>query len=160
VSAPDEIERKFVVGEPPADLESNPAARIEQGYLAVGDDGTEVRLRRSDGEATLTVKQGAGRTRREVEVVLDDEGFERLWPLTEGRRIAKTRYAIDAGGGLTIEVDVYGGDLAGLVTAEVEFGSDEAADRFRPPDWIGSEVTDDPAYKNRALAVSGKPPAG
>jgi CYTH domain-containing protein len=160
VTAGIEIERKFLVDELPADLDSRPSAKIDQGYIAIGEDGTEVRLRRSDSEHVLTVKQGGGRSRREEEIELDAETFERLWPLTEGRRIVKTRYAIRADSGLTIELDVYAGALEGLVTAEVEFPSEEAADGFDPPGWFGREVTDDPGYKNQTLAMRGTPSAG
>ncbi len=57
-----------------------------------------------------------------------------------------------------MEVDVYHGELAGLVTAECEFASPEESRRFVPPDWFGREVTNDPAYKNQSLAVRGRPP--
>ena len=70
--------------------------------------------------------------RVEEEIEIEPDRFERLWPLTEGRRIEKTRYEIDAGGDLVIELDVYKGDLDGLVTAEVEFDSEEAADASSP----------------------------
>ncbi len=63
-----EIERKFLVPVLPRGLERSRATRIEQGYLAVADDGTEVRLRRRDGETLLTVKGGAGRSRTEEEM--------------------------------------------------------------------------------------------
>jgi adenylate cyclase len=152
-----EIERKFLVAEPPSDLEQWPSTAIAQGYLAVGADGTEVRVRRRDGEAWLTVKSAGGRTRVEEEIEIDAERFERLWPLTEGRRIEKRRYEIPAGDGLTVELDVYAGDLDGLVTAEVEFASEEAAEAFAAPDWLGSDVTDDPRYKNQRLARDGVP---
>jgi adenylate cyclase len=59
-----------------------------------------------------------------------------------------------------VEVDVYAGDLDGLVSAEVEFASEEAAAAFAPPAWLGREVTGDPRYANRALAVSGPAPSG
>jgi adenylate cyclase len=54
--------------------------------------------------------------------------------------------------GLICEIDVFGGDLAGLVLAEVELPNEEAA--FRLPEWltIEREVTDDSAYTNSALA--------
>jgi adenylate cyclase len=58
---------------------------------------------------------------------------------------------------VTIELDVYGGDLEGLVVAEVEFASEEDADAFDPPAWLGREVTDDPRYKNQRLARDGAP---
>jgi adenylate cyclase len=153
-----EIERKFVVAEPPGDLDRRPSTAIEQGYLAIADDGTEVRVRRRAGAATLTVKSGSSRTRVEEELEIEPERFERLWPLTEGRRIEKTRYEIDADGGLTIELDVYAGALEGLVVAEVEFASEDDADAFSPPSWMEREVTDDARYKNQRLACDGLPP--
>jgi adenylate cyclase len=152
-----EIERKFLVPEPPADLDRWPSTTIEQGYLAVDGDGTEVRVRRRAERAALTVKSGGGRSRVEEEIEIEPERFERLWPLTEGRRIEKTRYEIPAGDRLTIELDVYGGALAGLVVAEIEFASEEHADAFAAPGWLGAEVTDDPRYKNQRLARDGAP---
>jgi adenylate cyclase len=152
-----EIERKFLVPEAPGDLDRHPSTAIEQGYLAIADDGTEVRIRRRDGSATLTVKGGGGRSRIEEELEIDDERFESLWPLTEGRRIEKTRYEIPAGDGLTIELDVYGGALDGLVVAEVEFDSEDDADAFAGPEWLDREVTDDRRYKNQRLACDGLP---
>ncbi|HEV8153033.1 MAG TPA: hypothetical protein VGP78_08880, partial [Solirubrobacteraceae bacterium] len=63
-----EIERKFVVDGPPPELSAVPSERIQQGYLAVDSAGVEVRIRRRDGRATLTVKQGSGLVRGEEEV--------------------------------------------------------------------------------------------
>jgi adenylate cyclase len=150
-----EIERKFLVPESPADIERARATKIDQGYLAI-DGAVEVRVRRRDGDAVLTIKGGGGRARAEEEIGIDGERFERLWALTEGRRIEKTRYEI--GDDPLIELDVYGGALDGLVVAEVEFPSDEAADAFRVPPWFGREVTDDPRFKNQRLAGEGAPP--
>lgn len=152
-----EIERKFLVRELPPGLEGARSTRIEQGYIAIADDGTEVRIRRRDGAAVLTVKNGRGRTRLEEEIEIDAERFARLWPLTEGRRLEKTRHLIPARGGLTIELDIYSGGLTGLKVAEVEFGSEDAADGFEPPEWFGSEVTDDARLKNQKLACEGAP---
>jgi adenylate cyclase len=152
-----EIERKFLVREAPLGLERLRSTRIEQGYIAVAEDGTEVRVRRRDGAAVLTVKAGSGRSRFEEEIAIDAERFARLWALTEGRRLEKTRHLIPAGAGLTIELDVYSGGLSGLMVAEVEFGSEDAADAFEPPEWFGSEVTDDSRFKNQKLACEGAP---
>jgi adenylate cyclase len=93
----------------------------------------------------------------EEEIEIDADRFARLWPLTEDRRLEKTRYLIPGLGELTIELDVYSGGLTGLVVAEVEFGSEDAADAFRPPEWFGSEVTDYERFKNRTLACDGAP---
>ena len=149
-----EVERKFLVPGPPdlADAESD---EIEQGYLAIGSDG-EVRVRRKGESLVLTAKRGAGLSREEAEVEVDRRRFDELWPLTEGRRLHKRRYVIPHGG-LTIEVDVYEGDLEGLVVAEIEFSSEEEASAFEPPDWLGEEVTGDRRYLNETLATEGAP---
>jgi adenylate cyclase len=150
-----EIERKFLVERPP-DLSGADSTRIEQGYLALMDHGAEVRVRRRNGDHTLTVKGGSGRERTEVELPLTREQFEELWPLTEGRRLVKARHLIPLGQ-LTAELDVYEGELEGLRVCEVEFESESDADRFDPPDWLADEVTGDERYLNERLAVDGAP---
>ena len=114
-------------------------------------------MRRRAEHTWLTVKSGAGRVRVEEEVEIDGDRFARLWALTEGRRIEKTRYEIDAGDGLVLELDIYHGALEGLIVAEVEFDSEEAAEAFAPPDWVGADVTEDGRYKNQSLAREGAP---
>jgi adenylate cyclase len=150
-----EIERKFLVARAPEPLP--PGDRLEQGYLALAPDGTEVRIRRRAGRSTLTVQSGPAHVRVEEELEIDDRRFEALWPLTEGRRIAKTRHLVPLGDDLTAELDVYAEGLDGLLVAEVEFDSIEASERFDPPGWLERDVTDDPAYSNRTLAERGRP---
>jgi adenylate cyclase len=152
-----EIERKFVLAAPPPGLDEHPHARIEQGYVALDPNGTEVRVRRRGDERTLTIKSGAGLVRTEDESALEPERFDELWPLTDGRRVVKTRYLVPLGDGLTAEVDVYHDALDGLMTAEVEFDGESAGQAFQAPDWLGAEVTGDKRYANRSLAVSGLP---
>jgi CYTH domain-containing protein/CHAD domain-containing protein len=151
-----EIERKFLVEEMPR-AESG-QSEIEQGYLAL-DKSTEVRLRRAGGELFLTAKGGHGEVREEVELPLDPAAFEALWPLTAGRRLRKVRHYVPLAQERRAEVDVYGGALDGLRTAEVEFDSREEADRFVPPPWLGTELTGDERYANQALATVGLPAA-
>ncbi|HET6550971.1 MAG TPA: CYTH domain-containing protein [Solirubrobacter sp.] len=157
MSALEEVERKFVLAALPDGLERWPARRIEQGYLAIDPAGSEVRVRRRDAETLMTIKAGLGLVRAEEEFAIDAARFERLWPLTEGRRVVKTRYLVALDGGLTAEVDVYEERLAGLLTAEVEFPDDAAALAFRAPPWLGRDVTGDARYANRTLAVEGIP---
>src|SRR3954452_19630844 len=117
-----EIERKFVLDRRPEGLGDGDL--IEQGYLAIAPDGVEVRIRRRAGHASLTVKSGPGAVRTEEEFEIDPRRFDALWPLTEGRRLVKTRYLVRLERCMTAELDVYGGEHAGLVTAEVEFPSE------------------------------------
>jgi CYTH domain-containing protein len=59
--------------------------------------------------------------------------------------------------GVEIEVDEYSGSLDGLVVAEIEFDDEDAAMDFRPPPWLGREVTGQDAYSNRELSQHGLP---
>jgi CYTH domain-containing protein len=149
-----EVERKFVLASLP---ELPPGTRIEQGYVALDPAGAEVRVRRKGDAHTLTVKSGAGLVRGEEELALGAEDFARLWPLTEGRRVIKTRHDVDLGDGLKAEVDVYEGALDGLLTAEVEFPDEAAARAFDAPRCLGRDVTGDKRYANQSLAVDGRP---
>ncbi|HEV7495076.1 CYTH domain-containing protein [Baekduia sp.] len=152
-----EIERKLLVDELPDDLDAWRARRLEQGYLAITDEA-EIRIRRADdNDAWLTVKSAPSLSRVEEELVLDADAFERLWPLTEGRRVVKVRHTREDAPGMTFELDVYEGALAGLVTLEVEFASEEDARAWTPPPWAGRDVTGDKAYANQTLAVHGAP---
>lgn len=153
---PREIERKFLVTSLPVDLGSHSHVEICQGYVAIDGDGTEVRLRLKGNKCFQTVKSGGGLSREEYEVELTRGQFDVLWPATEGRRVEKTRYEIPDDR-LTIELDVYKGQLAGLMTAEVEFSSESESCDYSPPSWIGSDVTDDDRYKNKNLALHGHP---
>ena len=92
-----------------------------------------------------------------MEIALDRGQFEELWGLTESRRVAKHRFLVPLDDGHRAEVDVYGGDLAGLVVAEVEFSSEDESHRFLPPVWFGLEVTGDSRYANRELALHRRP---
>jgi adenylate cyclase len=151
-----EIERKFLLGEKPAWLDDHDSVDIEQGYLAIVEGETEVRLRRKGEQTSLTVKRGSGEVRGEEEIELDADQFGALWPLTEQRRIVKRRYEVPHDDS-TIEVDVFDGPLAGMVIGEVEFDSQEASSAFDPPEWLGDEVTGDASYANASLAIRGAP---
>jgi adenylate cyclase len=153
-----EIERKLLVDEVPS-LEGWTAQRLEQGYLAITGD-VEVRIRRADGDAArITVKSAPGLSRVEEELPLDGDAFERLWPLTEGRRLVKVRHTSPDPdvAGVVFELDVYEGPLGGLVTLEAEFADEDAARAWTPPLWAGREVTGEKAYANQTLALHGAP---
>jgi adenylate cyclase len=154
-----EIERKWLVPKAPADALAAPSELIEQGYLTIGSDGTETRLRRRGERCSLTVKSGSGMTRAEHEVELSAEQFAALWPATEGARLLKRRHLLRTEEGRVIELDVYEGGLGGLMVAEVEFDDPWGAESFAAPYWFGPELTDDPDYKNQRLALRGMPPA-
>lgn len=158
---PIERERKFLVTSVPEqiDLSQMDGEHIEQGYLANGSGKNTVRIRKKDNSFFWTVKQKYGSNpgeRIELECEITEDQFDIMWPATEGRRIEKTRYEIPCGDS-TIELDVFGGENAGKMLAEVEFSTSLDADFFTPPDWLGPEVTDDGRFSNSKISKSGFP---
>ena len=145
-----EIERKFLVsGAGWTALAGLPAA-IRQAYLAQTDRvSVRVRIKGNDS-AFLTVKSAeAGMSRLEVETRIEVAEAEELLALRQGALIEKQRYPVPFGG-LVWEVDVFAGENAGLVIAEVELPSTDHPVEL--PDWVGAEVTDDVRYYNASLA--------
>jgi CYTH domain-containing protein/CHAD domain-containing protein len=151
---PYERERKFLLTDVPSELDLTDGVEMRQGYLTIGDLAS-VRIRDA-GTCTLTVKVGRGAERVEFEWPIERSGFDIAWPFTEGRRVTKTRHRVHLEDHL-LEIDVFGGELAGLRVVEIEFGSIDDLEAFRPPPWFGPELTDDPRYTNAALALDGLP---
>ncbi len=153
---PAEIERKFLVSEIPQHLSYKKEDKISQGYIAFEPGRNEVRVRQKGEKYFLAVKSGGGLSRNETELEITQPQFNELWATTEGQRLEKDRREYTHGE-LIIELDIYRGRLQGLLVAEVEFPSEEAANSFSPPDWFGQEITEDNHYRNRQLAISGLP---
>ncbi len=154
-----EKERTWLLDEPPRGVRALPGERIEQGYLAVDPDGAEVRLLRRAGRSKLTAERSGGSEPRHVEIALTDAQFDNLWRATEGSRLVKVRYRwlVPARDRVAADVDVYDGDLKGLVTVRVSFTSKELGGKFRPLQVFGREVTRDSRYHDRSLAREGRP---
>lgn len=144
-----EIERKFLIPKLPDDLESYAFHLIEQGYLCTDP---VVRIRRQDDNYILTYKGKGLMCREEYNLPLNAEAFAHLKEKIDGILIEKKRYLIPLTEKLTIELDVFEGELAPLVLAEVEFETKEEAERFVPPAWFGEDVTFSSKYHNSTLS--------
>ena len=149
VTPPMEIERKFLPTKPPEHLERFQKHQIEQGYLCTNP---VVRIRRSDDDYYLTYKSRGMLAHEEYNLPLTAEAYAHLKPKADGRIIEKTRYLIPLDDKLTVELDVFAGDLAPLILAEVEFSSEEEANAFVPPAWLGEDVTFDRRYHNSTMS--------
>lgn len=138
-----EIERKFLIKELPM-LSEYESKHITQGYL---NTNPVVRVREDGDKYYLTYKGKGLLAREEANLPLTKEAFEHLVAKADGKIIQKTRYLIPLDP-YTIELDVFEGDHAPLIMAEVEFPSVEEANAFMPPAWFGEDVTQNPAYHN------------
>lgn len=143
-----EIERKFLV-DPSTFPGFKTRKSIEQAYI--DPNGLEIRVRRSDSSATLTLKSAGGGLRRiEHEFPIDLAAAESLLEsLGERNRIRKTRH-VGQFGEKCWEVDVFHGNNNGLVLAEIELASEDES--FPLPPWVTREVTGEPAFTNAVLA--------
>ncbi|MEL7144975.1 MAG: CYTH domain-containing protein [Bacteroidota bacterium] len=141
-----EIERKFLVDHAKWNQVTKPAPRrIKQAYLS-RDIHRTVRVRLIDNAAFLTVKgKNDGISRQEFEFEIPVEDAEGLLKLCEGEVIDKERYQVSMGM-LMWEVDVFYGENEGLIVAELELVSSDQT--FSKPEWVGSEVSDDPRFYN------------
>ncbi len=147
-----EIERKFLVRGDGWRAGADGGTRLEQGYLSTDPDRV-VRVRVAGDVARLTVK-GRGPSpdvRPEFEYDIPVAEARELLGLCAGAVIRKTRHRLPAGD-LTWEIDVFEGAHDGLVLAEIELPSPDTA--FARPDWLGEDVTADPAYTNAELSRS------
>jgi predicted adenylyl cyclase CyaB len=151
----EEIERRFLIKRLPDISDKYARTEILQGYLAVCSD-REVRIRRKNGEYFETLKIGSGRKRKEREPGITQGVFDELWPDILGHPIRYFVYDIPYND-VIINFEVFLDDFSGFYRAEVEFPNDEAAEKFVPPDWFGKEVTDDPRYNCRSIALNGLP---
>lgn len=150
-----EIERKFLVCNEGYEAAAVSSVRIVQYYLCADPERT-VRVRLYGDSGRLTVKgltRGLARGEWEYEIPAMDALA--MMPMAVGRVIDKRRYIVPAGNGLKWEIDVFGGELAGLRVAEIELPSEETT--FDLPEFAGREVTGDVRYYNSSLAAEGSP---
>ncbi|WP_367025250.1 CYTH domain-containing protein [Methylococcus sp. ANG] len=146
-----EIERKFLVRGEGWRKAVSDSMRICQGYLN-DEQRCSVRVRISGERAWLNIKSatiGAQRHEYEYEIPVAD-GESMLKELSCKPLIEKVRYFVPVAGRLW-EVDVFEGENAGLVVAELEL--DHPEEPFELPEWAGEEVTHDARYYNTCLST-------
>ncbi len=144
-----EIERKYLVNKLPERLDSYPCRIIEQGYL---NTDPVIRIRKDNEKYELTYKSKGLMAREEYNLPLNRTSYEHLISKVDGRLIRKRRYMIPLADTLVVELDVFEGDLAPLILAEVEFPDEAQALNFVPPDWFREDVTFSGKYHNSYLS--------
>lgn len=146
-----EIERRFLVPSLPEDLGAG--TLIEDRYLS----NLRIRLRRMtgrDGEIfKLTQKiPEATSTNLNTTFYLTEAEYAYLKTLP-GHDLQKIRYR-NAHAGKTWAIDIFAGDLTGLILAEIET---DPAENLKLPYFLGQEVTEDERFGGGNLARNGTP---
>lgn len=145
-----EIERKFLVINDSWRKAASVGIPIKQGYLIGGKDAS-VRVRLEGDKANLNIKSATlGVKRQEFEYAIPVADAEALLAtLCHHPIIEKVRYLVPYAN-KQWEVDVFEGDNAGLVVAELEL--QDEAEEYKCPPWLGEEVSHDPRYYNTCLS--------
>jgi len=158
-----EIEKKWLIDveKIPYDLTKADKYSIEQTYICFDP---EIRVRRiNNGENyTMTVKTNLtsdGLTRDEYEIFITEDEYNAVVKKREGITIHKDRYQLEDNG-IIVALDIFKNELAGLAYMEIEFESEKEAEKYKEPDWVIRNVTDDVRYKNGHLARYGIPKEG
>lgn len=139
----DEFELTYLPKELPAGLGQSQAKEMLDIYIPASVEHPYLRIRKSGSVYEITNKRPAvaGDSSHQIEntISLSEEEYSDL-SIVPGKRVAKTRYLYLENGRL-YEVDVFKGDLAGLVLVDVEFNSAGEKESFIAPNWLGREVT-------------------
>jgi CYTH domain-containing protein len=146
-----ERERRFLLAGPPPASAVTASRRITDRYLP----GTRLRLRRVDYsgrgacELKLTQKVPAGRPGYVQGLItstyLSATEYDLLASLPAGV-LSKRRLSVPP-----LSIDLFDPPLHGLVLADAEFSTDEAAQSFRQPPAAIAEVTDDARFTGGSL---------
>ena len=151
-----ERERRFLLAGPPAPSAVVATFSITDRYLT----GTRLRLRHvhhidgGNDEYKFTQKIPSGLpgpvqglitniylTRAEYEILAR----------VPAAVLSKTRLRVPPVG-----IDIFEGELAGLIVAEAEFTSDTSTAAFSPPPYCTAEITDDPRFTGGSLVHSNR----
>lgn len=152
-----ERERRYLLDDLPPDLtRASPHLQITDNYIT----GTRLRLRKvrdpqtnkwtvkftqkfapdpSDLSRTITTNTYLNAVEAETLAVF------------EANEIRKNRYPLEFAG-RRFSIDMFLGDLLGLVLAEVSFATDEELDNFPQPPFAIAEVTNDELFTGGSLS--------
>jgi CYTH domain-containing protein len=99
---------------------------------------------------TEVIEQGH-KTLKEETIEITEEDFDIFKSMQNAKILDKTRYYLPLDSGLVMELDVFSGDLTGLVLGEVEFDSIESLKSFQTPDFCLSDVSNEDSFAGGVL---------
>jgi CYTH domain-containing protein len=151
-----ERERRFLLDEFPTDPIAVRIRRITDYYI----DGTQLRLREMNNDGGPTVfkltqkvpERGNGAQQGFITTIhLTEKEFCVLARLP-AKKLNKIRYSVPPFG-----IDVFQGNLEGLLLAEAEFDSDVAAESLTLPSFVVHEVSADERFTGGRLVRASRP---
>ena len=154
-----ERERRYLLDDLPEGLtRASPHVQITDNYIT----GTRLRLRKVREPQTnkWTVKftqkfapNAADLSRTIITNLYLTATESEVLGVFEANEIRKNRYPYEFEG-RKFSIDMFLGDLFGLVLAEIGFDSDEELDSFPPPPFVVEDVTHNKLFTGGNLSVS------
>lgn len=132
-----EIERKFLVKTLP-DLSGGNCIGYERYFLKI-ESGFEERIQKKGDTYEKEKKYKISDFSRETEKTkIDKTDFDTL-KKSASKAIIRDSYKLSDEP--TVTIKIYHGEHEGLIRAEVEFSTEEEAEKFQAFDWMGKEIT-------------------
>lgn len=149
-----ELELTYLAKELPSDLATKPSKMLVDIYYPSDDPHPLLRIRQKGDKYEITKKVMASGTDSshmlEHTIVLSAEEFAAL-TAAPGKRVAKRRYDFEYQG-RKAEIDVFEGELSGLVVVDFEFTDRDDQLSFAMPDFCLADVTQEAFIAGGKLA--------
>lgn len=150
-----ELELTYLAKSLPAGIETVTPKRLKDVYVPdIEGVHPRLRIRRKGDKFEITKKipisENDASAHTELTIPLDQQEFEAL-ERTSNKLVEKDRYNISIEGHAA-EVDVFTGDLEGLVVIDFEFDTEEQKSSFVAPDVCLADVTQEQFIAGGKLA--------
>lgn len=137
-----ELERTYLAKFLPAGISDCEKKKMVDIYLPADSDHPKLRVRKQGEKYVITKKnpvvEGDATKQKEENIGLTEKEFGEFNQLI-GKRVEKTRYYYPVGK-LMAEIDVFEGNLRGLVLVDFEFDNQADFDNFVSPEFCGEFV--------------------
>jgi CYTH domain-containing protein len=141
-----ELELSYLAEFIPPQVKSVDPRYVEDTYFSNSDAESVLRLRRIGDSYLISKKVQVvgknGTTSTEQSIVLSEEEYRSISCIKGMLRVQKNRFHVNIDGKMA-DVDVFLGDLSGLVIIEFEFMTEEDMNSFEKPSCCGNDVSNE-----------------
>ena len=140
-----EIEKTYLAKFIPNDINEFKFSSITDSYFKIMDDLNRIRIREKDEKIELTKKSLTPELNhginKEETIILTKKELKNFYKVETEKIIKKRYYYYNEN--ILYEIDIFEGDLDGLVMIDVEFKSREEFENFKMPKFCLCDVTND-----------------
>lgn len=149
-----ERERTFLLKYLPKDLQNFPKEEVIDLYIPKNVEHPKIRIRKVGEKMFITKKVGVpgddNSIKQETTIPLEKHEYQGFMS-TQGKLLSKIRYQY-SWQGRAGELDVFQGDLFGLVMIDFEFETQEELQVFAMPEFCLADITQERAIAGGLLA--------